>query len=387
MQLRLLTFLGASLLAGGTSDAFAAGDAGLSLLQTRADKAHKQRTDVMNLTDWTLKGRRAARAEWSLKAGHKADADWKVKAGHKAETDWKVKAGHKAGHTAHHKAGHKAAHKTRTATASCSPGVAALDFSRAEVTHSNLGGRGPDDGDETIVFAGVAILDDVTVDLVVSAASGYRAEDVEKNGLQGPFGFVNLENDHFVDLDFTFVDQLSGDKVEMPPFYFSLYNLGQGVSDETARRVIVQGLESYQVGDDSRIVVTPLQSGEVAFAPVGPDEKPGIQNALGVTLKFNSTEQFSLTFAGKGDFEDGNHIMFSGPSSLVCSEPQCLSYKCPAGYALRASAAFLVCGGAMCTRKDLDTCCETSHFGEAQAEAAEEEEESGAAMEMLQHPR
>merc|ERR1719331_2947806 len=52
-----------------------------------------------------------------------------------------------------------------------------LDFSAAVVTHNNLGGLGPDDGEQNIRYRGVAAKEGAQVDLVVSATSPYMPKD------------------------------------------------------------------------------------------------------------------------------------------------------------------------------------------------------------------
>jgi len=67
-----------------------------------------------------------------------------------------------------------------------------MNFSTSTVMHSNLGGQGPDDGAETLVFANIAVQDGVAVDLVVTAGTPYEANSALKNGIHGGvFGIIN----------------------------------------------------------------------------------------------------------------------------------------------------------------------------------------------------
>merc|ERR1719324_1076186 len=65
----------------------------------------------------------------------------------------------------------------------------AIDFTQANVIHSNLGGAGPDAGDETLVFGNVQ----PGVNLKISVASSYTPNmlnpsgGVLRNGLHNGF--------------------------------------------------------------------------------------------------------------------------------------------------------------------------------------------------------
>merc|ERR550514_622301 len=64
-----------------------------------------------------------------------------------------------------------------------------MNFSTSVVSHSNLGGQGPDDGPETLVYQNIAVKSGSPVDMVVTASSPYTPNAVSKNGLYlGVFG-------------------------------------------------------------------------------------------------------------------------------------------------------------------------------------------------------
>lgn len=66
------------------------------------------------------------------------------------------------------------------------------DISRSFLTHSNLGGEGPDFGSEVMHILGVAA-DDENTDLVIAADSAYKAHKALENGVSHDFGLINLE--------------------------------------------------------------------------------------------------------------------------------------------------------------------------------------------------
>jgi hypothetical protein len=103
-----------------------------------------------------------------------------------------------------------------------------LNFSTSTVIHSNLGGKGPDDGEESLVYQNVARKDGKSVDLVVTTiGDGYMPRAPEKNGVRGTqeagqFGLVNIAVNTDVNLRFSFVDSETGADVTMDPFYFTV---------------------------------------------------------------------------------------------------------------------------------------------------------------------
>jgi hypothetical protein len=68
-----------------------------------------------------------------------------------------------------------------------------LDFGRSEKPASNnLGGLGPMGGKRSIRYEAVARMKGMTLDLLISNMSRYRAQSTEFNGQQGNFGHVNI---------------------------------------------------------------------------------------------------------------------------------------------------------------------------------------------------
>ena len=75
-----------------------------------------------------------------------------------------------------------------------------IDFYSAELSHNNLGGYGPDTGDENLRFAGVATTDDGrTLDLVVTADSGYEPSNTAMNKINGLFAQAHPPSTHHPD--------------------------------------------------------------------------------------------------------------------------------------------------------------------------------------------
>merc|ERR1719201_604332 len=94
------------------------------------------------------------------------------------------------------------------------------------VIHSNLGGAGPDDGAENLVFGNVA----ANTNLVVTATSPYTpnmlnpAGGVLRNGAREGFGVINLASGSSVDLTFSLVDATTGAAKVRPNFVITFFD-------------------------------------------------------------------------------------------------------------------------------------------------------------------
>lgn len=257
-----------------------------------------------------------------------------------------------------------------------------LDLGLSTVSHSNLGGAGPDSGAETLVYSNVF----PNTDLVVAATSPYTPNllnangGVLHNGLHGGFGVINMACDGSVDLTFTFVDSVSGEPVVPSPFLFTWFDSDHGMAHESREAITVSGFSSFHLTDMTALDVTELGQGlsEESLAagngaatftstmrggkvdnPVAPLTLTRLQQDRTVALLFSGKSSFGVTLSETGYANpQGRNFYFSGSSALVCPEDaRCTTYDCPDGYTMRMDAEFRVCAGKPCTATDTDNCC------------------------------
>jgi hypothetical protein len=101
-----------------------------------------------------------------------------------------------------------------------------LDFDHAEVTHSNLGGRGPDKhAPQSLHYRRIARTDDDQVDLVVTTPDGDYLGLPERNGKGSVMGRINLNSSSPIHLRFQFVKSGTESPVELPKVLFTLFDL------------------------------------------------------------------------------------------------------------------------------------------------------------------
>jgi hypothetical protein len=261
-----------------------------------------------------------------------------------------------------------------------------LDLAHATVTHSNLGGAGPDGGPETLVYSGVFHAHGTVIDMVVSATSPYTPNllnangGVLHNGLHGGFGQINIACDGSVDLLFTFVDQNTGAAVVPPPFLWTWFDSDHGMAHESRESITVNGFSSYHITDMSSLEIVEVGEGlgELALAegegsatftstmrggkidnPTTPLHLSRLQADRTLALLFSGKSSFSVTLAETGYANpQGRNFYFSGSSALVCpDDARCTSFTCPDNFTRRMDAEFRVCAAKPCTDVDIENCC------------------------------
>ena len=98
----------------------------------------------------------------------------------------------------------------------------------ADVTHNNLGDKGPGTGDALIEYSNFMEHEGTTVKMVVEALTEYTPHGVHMNGIGqgGEFGEIGISTGSNVTLKFTLKDQSNDAEVTLPGFYFTIYDIG-----------------------------------------------------------------------------------------------------------------------------------------------------------------
>lgn len=249
-----------------------------------------------------------------------------------------------------------------------------------EVLHSNLGGAGPDEGEQALIFGDVA----PETNLVVTSTSTYTPNTLNvrggvlHNGVRDGFGVINLASGSSVDLNFQLVDKMTGEPKILSDFVFTFFDGDHGMGHESREAVKVDGFTSYVIADESNLEVDQIQmdlqsrvagSGIATFTskmrgdktdnPTDPFNMNVLQKRRSVALLFENKSEFEVTASESGyENPQGRNILFAGASSLICNnDSPCLTHTCPDGMRSRQNAEFLVCATSPCTDADTDHCC------------------------------
>lgn len=246
-------------------------------------------------------------------------------------------------------------------------------FNLASVAVSNLGYKGPDRYRFPIIrYTDVFPRSGNCLDLIVRHDGEYYANNASKNGLNGEFGQVNVQAGSGVNLTFHFVRSGTTDKVKVPSFYFSLFDVdGQRVQGKES--AIVQNYASFETAFRGELVTNEFFDSNngntvsifsTAFGNEG--DNPAHPLALNwghlnrsITFRMpDNTGSFHVSFTAEEGWA-GRNLLFGGPTNLVCSgRALCSTFTCPTGSRLRESADRQVCSTNYCRRSDALVCCE-----------------------------
>jgi len=248
------------------------------------------------------------------------------------------------------------------------------------VTHSNLGGAGPDGGSEDLIFGNVA----PNTNLVVTAASPYTPNmlnptgGVLRNGAREGFGVINLASGSSVDLTFSFVDSRDGSSKTPSSTVVTFFDGDHGMAHESRESITVRDVSSFAVDDltsltilddgasavdqangDAVVTFQSTLRGTKEDNPVSPLSMSNLQARRAASVLFLDKSQFGVTLSETGYVNpQGRNFYFAGASSLTCGvEAKCSTYECPLGFDLRQDAEFTICDTKPCTVADHDRCC------------------------------
>lgn len=227
----------------------------------------------------------------------------------------------------------------------------------------------------SIKYSNVLPESHLSVDMIVTAVTPYFGNP-DFNSVAGDFAVINVEAGADVELEIGFVDRVSGEPVTLPPFYFTVANLGR--FDDDARpggekSFYAPGFLESHTFDGSHITAMEDQaSGSTRFSSsfVGQlhDEeqapptrarqmrRAALENS--VTLLYPATSSFQVVLSveegiGSRDF------YFTGSTNLVCPAlATCGSMTCPPHFLPRISKHDQYCAGEFCTfDEDIRLCC------------------------------
>lgn len=155
-----------------------------------------------------------------------------------------------------------------------------LDFERAEMAHSNLGGQGPDEGaPRSLHYRRIAKVDGDQVDLMVTTSHGDRLGLPERNGKGSVMGRVSLNGTSPVHLRFQFVSAATKMPVVLPKVMFTLFDLWDDGHHPNVE-VDVAGASEYFASAEAALLME---------AARGADSDGGCSYAIGSAARANES--------------------------------------------------------------------------------------------------
>lgn len=230
----------------------------------------------------------------------------------------------------------------KTTKPPCIQNVVELNFENATVSHNNLGGQGPDDGEAWLLYSGIGKLNGNPFDMKVVTNNDDYLGKIEKNGLNGKAGQINVKVESHADLTFSFIDSTTGDPVTLDAFYISLFDIDYGpAADEVIK---VNGYDTINIPEENEYnVVDGLDGGKTFTSDRYGDlcDNPKDPHNMGIVKckrKFvdQRKRSFSMLFKHKSGFDvtflvpakpnteklrakypgGGRNMQFSGTSAL-----------------------------------------------------------------------
>jgi len=176
------------------------------------------------------------------------------------------------------------------------------DISTSYLTHSNLGGGGPDNGSEVMHISGISADVDDATDLIVTSSDSYEANNPLGNGVSHDFGLINVKTNTSAKFWFEFVDSNTRERKNYSNIYLTLYDFDQS-KDGTFENAIATSASAYWLTNDTEIMTNvSLENGTWRSSTHGtskdnPKNKTNMtltQRARCLTLLFQDTGKIDV---------------------------------------------------------------------------------------------
>jgi len=211
--------------------------------------------------------------------------------------------------------------------------------------HNNLGGKGPVTTDppelrySNVLKAG---WDQRSIDLVIKVAEGHQYEPANTtlNGLwpggivsHQQMGQINVHCGTETTFDFMFVDSGTDTPYTLPNVLFSVYDLDQSKkADNHEYLSFPQIVSNWTLTQDppTTVKMTGQNDGTLRFTstipgvlsdnPTDPTNLTPLQRSKSVTVWYEASAKFQVTFGHEGPGDGGRNALFAGPG-IYCPAP------------------------------------------------------------------
>ena len=140
-----------------------------------------------------------------------------------------------------------------------------ISFTAATLSHSNLGGFGPDSGDQTMLISNVGSANGVGLNLQISSDAAYSVANTANNKVDNGFGEINVAPEATSVITFKWVDA-DGSPVTLDKFVFSFYDFDSGNDGKVTESMTVGGYSSYVVSDNTQVAISAASDGMTKFS-------------------------------------------------------------------------------------------------------------------------
>ena len=196
---------------------------------------------------------------------------------------------------------------------------------------SNLGGMGPDAGEEAIRFSDIATVNEQAIDLLITNITTYTPKNTAVNGRATCFGIINLRSGSDVTLKFRFVKSGTLDLMEDHDFLYSVYDVdGYNKAEVKEKVTFVSAVDGFWLMPNTELEVFGVagqaltfqstENGNAKDNPQYPNGLSKLEESRTFTVQMKGRSEFDVTFAAPapaGVSSGGRNFMFAGKSDLV----------------------------------------------------------------------
>lgn len=237
-----------------------------------------------------------------------------------------------------------------------------LSLTSANLLVNNLGGHGPDKGEQKLLFANVFPRSDRVVNLEVRNMTPYFPGDAKRNGVRDTFGILSTTDGTSTDFEFRLVDSTGMLISRTDPFLFSVVDVRAAWTSNATTTIGVPEASKHRVTDRSRLAkfgnyfVSSVRSGHRGssahrLAMSAADQHNSVTMSVAKPIWHLKTK-----LGGSGDTQE---IKFAGQTNMACPiRAFCSSYTCGRDLVKVAHANETLCKGSVCTKVDEQTCCQ-----------------------------
>jgi len=207
----------------------------------------------------------------------------------------------------------------------------------SKVVRSNLGGKGPDEGDEGIMYDAEVFMADVNgnrfskaVKVAIHATSLYDVPGpLDFNGMHGKFFSVKLVSGKSVKLNVTILD-VDGQPLSLPFFSVTFFDIDMSLENKSKEYIIAKDFVHYYIANGTQLEVTGDKDGPTTFkaSESGTSgDNPQVSEALtilakskGVTLQYERRSSVDFEFGVEEGENSSRGFQFTIRPSLLCAK-------------------------------------------------------------------
>lgn len=207
-----------------------------------------------------------------------------------------------------------------------------------KVKHDNLGGKGPDKGDHSLIYdvkvmGGPSDGDEFEIHFrVTSPEKDFKPQAPKEIGLQGKYGSINLKADSNVTLLIRAFDPKTKKVIPFKSFFFTFFDLDEGPDHHATESIVIHHFAQAVISEHSQVKVEKLATGGLKLSatkegsgddnPKDPTKLTKGQFQKAVTVWVKDQDHFEATFSvGPSIKKEGNPRWFNfrGQPSLLCA--------------------------------------------------------------------